>query len=182
MRPVVICILIVGAVGVYLWKDYLTAAENPGPQRVVEDPFRACDYLIAAGLPTNGWKVYGADDFGCTSPYRELGAGSPANLANNLSYYVSGTVVAASSAKLLLNVNHRASESAARAELLQAARMLSLAAFSKDLPPRLETAIRAGRKASATLATAKGEARIAVQRIDWPTGKGYELQVTLSPL
>jgi hypothetical protein len=135
-------------------------------------PATVCASLQAVGLSTpRGWrKQY--DTFVCVSPSKELGAGNP--LANTLAFNAEGEPAKVKKAELALNVNVRASAAAAHRELLKASEMLGLAVTGKRLPPAVAAAITAGRKASAKV----GQSLIVVTRDDWPTGKGYDIQVT----
>lgn len=136
-------------------------------------PAEACSFLRGEGLSAGSWTNQYEDVFGCSSPYRELSAGSP--LPNNLAYYVDGKKTTVSTVKLVLNVNHRATAAAAHTTLSKVAQSLSLRATGERLPAALESAIRNGSRASAKV----GAAVVEVVRVDWPTGKGYEIKVTL---
>ena len=140
---------------------------------LVAEPSKVCAFLNDIGLATRGWKNRYDDIFGCSSEYKELGSGYP--LANNLAYYSEGSKGAASYVKLVININVRASAAAAHEELLKAARALSVKATGQQLPQSLVEAIKKGAKASQKV----GPATINVVRDDWPTGKGYEVQVVI---
>jgi hypothetical protein len=134
-----------------------------------ESPQVVCQFLKTHGLATRGWKQ-DYDIYSCSSPYKELGSGSP--LRNNLAFYVDGGIRQATSLSLVLNVNSRREAASAHAELLKAAEALCSAALGKALPESIRTGITNGKQSSVTLERAS----IRLVRIDWPTGKGYELK------
>lgn len=135
------------------------------------DPSIVCGYLSNSGLATRGWKHQYDNEFGCSSPYKEIGAGRP--LANNLAYYVEGGPSEAKIVKLVLNINNKASASAAYAELVEAAQTLSPKLTGEKLPSEISSAITDGKNASVNA----GGTTIRVLRIDWPTGKGHEINL-----
>ncbi len=130
-----------------------------------------CSYLNEAGMRTRGWKNFYGSEYGCSSPYKEFGSGFP--LKNNLAYYVDGGSNKARILKLVLNVNNKAEAKSAHAEMLKAAITLSKKAVASDLPQSIKVAINRGTKAKAKV----GNVSIELIRIDWPTGKGYELKL-----
>lgn len=140
------------------------------------NPSIACKLLNASGLITGAWKDYGpgggsAGNFGCTSPYKELGSGYP--LANNLAYYVDGGKSAATQAKLVLNVNNKSQAPSAHSALLSSSELLSISITGAKLPASVKEAISAGKPIKAKV----GQSAVEVLRDNWPTGKGYELHV-----
>jgi len=138
---------------------------------LVTTPSDACSLLNSHGLATRGWKHQYDNEFRCSSPYKEIGTGFP--LANNLAYYVDGGPTTARRAKLVLNVNDSNSAALAHRELLKAAEVLSTKATGMPLPKEIGGAIVDGTMITRTV----GPAAVEVLRIDWPTGKGYELKV-----
>ncbi len=136
-------------------------------------PSEVCGFLGELGLRTSGWKSQYGDVFGCSSPYKELGAGNP--LANDLAFYVDGNRSTVTQVKLVLNVNNRAAAKPAHSELLKAAEVLSTKTTGQQLPQALREAIQGGRKGSAKV----GISTVEVTRDDWPTGRGYEVHVTI---
>jgi hypothetical protein len=136
----------------------------------VNTPSQVCDFLSDFGLATSGWKNLYAADFGCSSPYKELGTGTP--LANNLAFYAEGSRTTVAQVKLVLNVNNRAAAKSAHSELLKVAEALSVKVSGQQLPQALREAIQGGKKSSAKVFISTLE----VIREEWPTGKGYELQ------
>lgn len=135
-------------------------------------PSQVCGFLTEFELRTGTWKQLGPA-FGCLSPYKDLGAGNP--LANNLAYYVDGNANAATQVKLVLNVNNRATAKTAHSELLKAAEALSIKATGQQLTAPLREAIQQGKRSSAKL----GGSAVEVTRDDWPTGRGYDVQITI---
>lgn len=135
------------------------------------DPSQVCDYLSSFGLATRGWKNQYDKEFGCSSPYKEIGAGAP--LANNIAYYVEGGRTTANRAKLVMNINNKGSAESAHRELLKVAENLSPKVTGVGLPKEIAAAITNGTNASRTA----GPSTIEVIRINWPTGKGYEVKV-----
>lgn len=150
---------------------FLIVSSSVGAVLVVTTPSDVCSVLSSHGLATRGWKHQYDNEFGCSSPYKEIGTGFP--LANNLAFYVDGGPTTARRAKLVLNVNDSNSAVLARSELLKAAELLSAKATGTPLPKEIGAAIMDGTKTAKSL----GPATVEVVRIDWPTGKGYELKV-----
>lgn len=137
-------------------------------------PQDACAYLSqVSGLQTRGYKNQYEDTFGCSSPYKELGAGSP--LANNIAYYVDGNSQNANELKLVLNVNAAQSAKEAHAALLQYSDELTQKALGVPMPKDARSAISSGKSGKWTLGKAKAE----LMRENWTTGKGYELRYIL---
>ena len=134
-------------------------------------PQDACAYL--SGLQTRGYKNQYEDVFGCSSPYKELGAGSP--LANNIAYYVGGNAQNANELKLVLNVNSAQSAKETHAALLQYSDELTQKALGAPMPKEARSAISSGKSGKWTL----GKAKVELVRENWATGKGYELKYIL---
>jgi hypothetical protein len=151
--------------------------QSPGDAALKETtPSIVCKFLNAKGLMTGSWKDYGpggssVGNFGCHSPYQELGTGS--SLKNNLAYYVEGQPSKAGLLYLVLNVNDKSQAVLAHKALLKAAELLAHNATGTALPENIRQAITRGSKASASSAGSL----IRVIRIDWPTGRGYEIKV-----
>lgn len=131
----------------------------------------ACMALREVGLHTTGWKDRGDSEFSCITPYKDIGTGFP--LANNLAYYAEGNSRSVQLVKLVLNVNQREQARVAHKKLLSAASLLSAKATGKELPKNIQDAIAKGISASQKL----GPSSIQVHRINWPTGRGYEVKV-----
>jgi hypothetical protein len=139
----------------------------------IQEPEEACALMKEQSLITRSWRELSGDEYGCTSPYKELGVGNP--LANNLAYYVTGTRTKVTELRLVLNVNNRSAATSGHAALLKAAEVLCTKATGGKLPKAVENAITAGKPVSAK----SGKVAIAVLRKDWPTGRGYEIHVVL---
>lgn len=142
------------------------------------NPSIVCKFLIARGLSTGNWKDYGfggssAGNFGCSSPYQILDKGAARN--NNLAYYVQGQASNVGLVYLMLNINNRSRAVAGHKALLDAATLLAEQATGKPLPNSIREAITLGKIASATSAST----RIRVNRVEWPTGLGYEIKVSM---
>lgn len=137
------------------------------------NPNAVCAYLNDIGLNTREWKHQYDAEYGCSSSYKELGSGSA--LKNNLAYYVDGKANKAEKLKLVLNVNNKNEARLAHREMLKASKSLVKKAFGLDLPQSIAQAIEKGTKATANI----GNASIELIRINWPTGKGYELKLII---
>lgn len=151
-----------------------SSPQNPTAQITGWRPQDACAYLSnVSGLQTRGYKNQYEDTFGCSSPYKELGAGSP--LANNIAFYVGGNSQNANELKLVLNVNSAQSAKEAHAALLQYSDQLTQKALGVPMPKDVKSAISSGKAGKWTLEKAKVE----LVRENWTTGKGYELKYIL---
>jgi len=132
-------------------------------------PSKVCGFLSKSGLSTGIWKDnYG---YGCNSPYKQLGSGSP--LANNIAYYVDGNRTKVEQAKLVININNSSSASATHLELLKASEVLSKKLSGQKLPQSLANAIKEGKAITQNI----DKTLVEVVRFDWPTGRGYEVKV-----
>jgi hypothetical protein len=137
----------------------------------VTSPSSVCVLLNNIGLATGSWKNIYDNEFGCNSPYKEIGSGFP--LANNLAYYVDGNRNAVSQAKLVLNVNNKSQAKSAHSALLNASEALSTKIAGTKLPQTVKDAISGGK----SMKTKIGQTAVEVKRDNWPTGKGYEIHV-----
>lgn len=150
-------------------------AQNGSIQKATDqvngwNPAEACGYLSGvSSLQTRGYKNKYEDVFGCSSPYRELNAGSA--LANNLAYYVDGDAQTATQLKLVLNVNQAQQSKEAHAALLSSSQDLTQKSLGFALPKDVSSAILSGKAGKWTVSKAELE----LKRDDFPTGKGYEL-------
>jgi hypothetical protein len=126
-----------------------------------------------SGLNTQGWKNQYDQVFDCSSPYKEIGSGFP--LANNLAFYAEGSANNVSQVKLVLNVNNRSSSSSAHAALLKAATTLIEKTTGEKLTKPLIDSIKKGTNVTQRVGCSIAE----VVRVDWPTGKGYEVKVII---
>jgi len=141
---------------------------------LVTIPTKACELLQEVGLPTSDWKSEYDQEYGCSSNYKQLGAGSP--LANNLAFYVEGNSSSVLQVYLMLNVNDKVTASTAHQELIKSAKVLSLKETGQQLPQKLIDAIKNGSNVSQKI----GNATVEIVRKVWPTGKGYEIKVSIN--
>lgn len=152
---------------------FFCAINLANAQLLITEPSQACVLLDEAGLATNGWKNEYDQEFGCSSNSKQLGSGFP--LTNNLAFYVEGNNNSVVKTYLMLNVNDKTSVSSANQELLKSAKILSLKQTGKQLSQKLIDAITNGSSASQKI----GNATVDIVREDWPTGRGYEVKVTI---
>jgi hypothetical protein len=138
---------------------------------VVTSPATACALLNNIGLATGGWKNRYDNEFGCSSPYKEVGTGFP--LANNLAYYPEGDRNTVAQLRLVLNVNNKSQAASGHSSLLSATDTLSEKAAGLKLPQSIKKAITKGNPIKIKL----GQASVEVKRDNWPSGKGYEIHV-----
>jgi len=157
--------------GLILWVS--TVAVPVGATFRDNSPKATCSYLNNLGLSTRGWKNYFPSEYGCSSPYKDLG--SAFLLKNNLVYAVSGGAKKAKKLELYLNVHNKEEARLAHHELLKAATSLLNKAVAKDLPQILQNAIKKGINATATV----GGVTIELIRNNWSTGKGYDLKFSI---
>ena len=144
--------------------------QNTVTQQTGWNPQEACAYLShISGLQTRGYKNQYENTYGCSSPYKELGVGSP--LANNIAYYVEGNSQNAAELKLVLNVNAAQESKDAHATLLNYSEELTKKALGTPLPKDVRNAISSGKAGQWTIEKSKVE----LMRDVWPTGRGYEL-------
>jgi hypothetical protein len=130
----------------------------------------ACGYLSSINLSTRGWKNFIDDMYSCSSDYKNIGRGIP--LPNNIAYYVDGNRSKAQQFKLVININNRASSVAAHKVMLEAANILSKKVTGNELSEKLINAITQGTSYTQKL----GQLTAKIIRVDWITGKGYEVK------
>lgn len=92
-------------------------------------------------------------------------------MANNLAFYATGSDSTVDQVKLVLNFNQVKSVGMSISALGKASEKLSLEALGAPLP----NSINLGQP----LTAAAGTGTIEVVRDNWPTGKGYEVQVIM---
>lgn len=153
----------------------LVACSLPVAAEVAQpSPEAVCQYLADSGLKGRKWVAdYGDGTSGCASDYKDIGGGSP--LANNLAYYVTGEGRQVHQVKLVVNYNQPKSGSAATSALIAASQKLALKALGAKLPDSISSLIKGGRPGTQNV----GSGEVEVSRDDWPTGKGYEVHVTM---
>ena len=133
-------------------------------------PSEACGFMSAMGMATRGYKNPDNMGYFCSSPYKELGSGFP--LANNIAYYAEGDAKKVTKLKLVLNVNSKQEAKQAHTEMANSAGILLKKALNTALPQEAKDAILAGGNGKWKI----GNANVSVTRIDWPTGKGYDIK------
>ena len=132
-----------------------------------------CALLGGLGLAAGPWRNIYGNEYGCNSPYKDIGSGIAVGMKNNLAYYVDGSRDFVNQAKLVLNVNDRSQAQTAHAALIAASAELSAKIAGAKLLQSTKISIAAGNSSKAQI----GKSTIEVKRDDWPTGKGYELHV-----
>ena len=138
---------------------------------LLKDPASTCAALDDVGLKTRGWKDRGGSDYGCTSPYKDIGPGYP--LPNNLAFYAEGKKSSVKLVKLVLNVNKPEHAKTGHEALFRAAEILSKKATGEPLSKALKTALLSGKRVKEKF----GDSNITVIRDNWPTGLGYEIKI-----
>ena len=136
-------------------------------------PESVCAFLSNLDLKGRKWTDYGDGTSGCASNYKDIGSGSP--MANNLAFYATGSDSTVDQVKLVLNFNQVKSVGMSISALGKASEKLSLEALGAPLPNSIKKAIVLGQP----LTAAAGTGTIEVVRYNWPTGKGYEVQVIM---
>ena len=136
-------------------------------------PESVCVFLNDLDLKGRKWTDYGDGTAGCASDYKDIGSGSP--MANNLAFYATGSDSTVDQVKLVLNFNQVKSVGMSISALGKASEKLSLEALGAPLPNSIKKAIVLGQP----LTAAAGTGTIEVVRDNWPTGKGYEVQVIM---
>lgn len=151
-----------------LFSTYATAGLK------VTAPDQACNLANEAGLKTRGWKNRYDQEFGCSSPYKDIGSAFP--LPNNLAFYAEGNSTSVNLVKLVLNVNAPSAESSANKELQKAVTILIPKVAGEKASPSLLKAISQGKNTSMKI----GTSTVKVVRDNWATGKGYEIKVIIN--
>ncbi|MCW8880278.1 MAG: hypothetical protein OQK04_11530 [Kangiellaceae bacterium] len=131
-----------------------------------------CSILSEIGLKTKGWKKFYGDEYGCLSPYKDIGSGV---LPNNIAFYVEGNKSSAREVKLVININNNSDANLAHRELLKASKLLSRKAIGRELPKEVVKAILSG----ASFTKKVADSIVKVQRVNWPSGNGYEVKVIM---
>jgi hypothetical protein len=130
--------------------------------------------LERQGLQMRSYRLPEGDvQFSASTPYKDVDAGTP--LPNNLAYYISGEEKKVTQLKLALNLNDPTLKEDALSALVTAASALLKAA--SDDAPIVEVADAIRKSAPGKWSVKNGT--IQLSRIDWPTGRGYELQLTI---
>lgn len=135
------------------------------------DPAKVCAiFAEIPGMQTKGYKHRYEKEYGCLSPYKDIGDGFP--LSNNIAYYVKGSAYQVDELKLVLNVNVRQEAFDAHTILWKCAQLLSLKALGEMIPDETGRAIMEGKANERRFKNA----RVKVTREDWSTGKGYDVK------
>ena len=138
-------------------------------------PDQACSFIGENfGVAVRPYKNDYEDEFSCSTPYKNLQEGQ--DLPNNLAYYVEGKQNLATEVKLVLNINERAKETYARAQLQKYSSIVAKAATGDVIPADISNAITSGAPKTHESNGYKQE----LKRDDWPTGKGYELHYVVT--
>lgn len=187
-HPIWSLIVVAMLVGPLFRRSPTTTAQPTAPllrasQEVASDSARkasvpdACGWL-ADTLSTRGWTDHEDGEWGCFSPYLSL-AGEGAGIPNNLAYYVVGTWSTAKRAYLVLNVNQRGSEAAAKDAFASAASALLRRATNQDLSPNMRKSISTGMPKRWNV----GATAVELRKNTYSSGKVYELrfEVSLAP-
>lgn len=168
--------LFVAGVGCVTCLAVVGAANQPktatgGPAKTSGAGGDACYLLNDLGLRTRGWKNTSGTEWMCSSDYKELFGTPPATIA----YYVKGTNGQAESAKLVLSVWDRSEEGSARGELAIDGDALIRGVTGEGMPVELSQPLALGKNATRGI----GKRTVTVRRTDWPTGKGYEIELLI---
>lgn len=134
------------------------------------NPSEACDFMSTRGMATRGYKNPDGIGYFCSSSYIEMGSGLP--VKNNIAYYAEGDAEKVTNLKLVLNVNFKQEAKQAHTELANSSEILMERALNAHLPQQVKEAILAGKNGKEKI----GNVNIIITRVDWPTGKGYELK------
>lgn len=129
-----------------------------------------CSLLVQKGFKTNGWRQYYENEYGCNTPYHEIGKGYP--LKNNLAYYVEGEKLSAKKLYIVLNVNNKKDESLAVSSFEKLANSLSSRVLGVGLPDSIRNAIHSEKSTTVSLRNSTVE----VNRQNWENGNGYEMK------
>lgn len=116
---------------------------------------------------TSGYSELYDGVFSCATRYKELGNQA---LANNVALYGKGTVHEVTRVKLMLNVNV-ASRGAQDTKLLGSLCTKMIANVAGAAPPSFEQKVAQGKAFQQSF----DGYRVYLDKIVWPTGKGYEL-------
>lgn len=139
------------------------------------EPNAACNFLqTRPGLGSRGYKQRYENEWGCSSPYKDIGYAEP--LPNNIAYYVKGTQHKAQELKLVINVNDKKGATDVLRELVACGRILYKNALGRDLPKVVEQSLETGKQGQ----WSDESARVEIIRDRWSNGKGYEVHFIIS--
>lgn len=149
-----------------------TQDENNVKNLALSAPSQACSAMDSLGMHAGDWKNRYEQEYGCSSPYKDIGTAKP--LPNNIAFYGEGTSQKVTKVKLVLNVNDPKNATAAITELKSAASLLTKKFTNTNISQQITNAISEKKAASQRIENSI----ISVQSIDWPTG-GYEIHVAI---
>jgi hypothetical protein len=155
------------------------AATNAIADLQITNPMQTCNLLIEAGLKTGSWKNHYDQEFGCSSPYKNIG--STSSLPNSLAFYAEGNSTSATMVKLVLNINDPSTASIANKELQKITSiLLPKVSGEKIIPPLMEEILMRAISQGENTSMRIGISTVKVVRDNWPTGKGYEIKVIVN--
>lgn len=176
-----------------LWKMPGTQPANLKRNKVItspdwHSPVIACSLLAdVPGMETREYKDLGYEyEYGCSSPYKEIGQRNLVSMSNHIAYYVLGNKSVAKELQLVLNVNDRDFAGSGHEALTVIAAMLAQRALKQELPEAVLRALIGGHAGDEGVLQALtagragewkvGNTNLKVFREDWPTGRGYEVK------
>lgn len=147
----------------------IIGTEGASTRYKTDSPETAGGYLERLGLKTGRYQNSDGDDYFATSPYKNIGTGTP---PCNLSYNVEGTANSVKAMYLTLSVNNPKGTSQGHAELLAASQELIKKATGTTLPQEAKRGVEEGKKGEWKV----GEALLKVERMEFTgTLKGYRV-------
>jgi hypothetical protein len=151
----------------------LYARESNAPDVPYESgwsPYHACEFLVTEGLHAGDYHK-GFEGWWASSPYHEVG--DTAIVRNSIAYYIEGGEFAATTLKLVLNVNEPKSAQEARERFINMAQMLFECALGSAMPDNIERLLSSE---TGTVLKLHGK-EIVIVKDPWPGHHlgGYEL-------
>jgi len=143
------------------------------PLKNWQKPEIAKKFLDQNGIYTNQYKNRLGHEYVSFSSYQDIGSATP--LPNNIAYYVKGDSDTVKTLKLVLNVNQPNDAQTAHSVMLNHSQTLYQEVFAKELPPNLKEAITKGKQDQLEIEGCV----VTLNREDWPTGKGYSLELVI---
>ncbi|WP_437310009.1 hypothetical protein [Sorangium sp. So ce388] len=131
-------------------------------------------YAGVSGFKSGEWRRFYEEEWGCIGGPVVVGGSRPSE--NTIGYHVMGNRDTVGYARLRLTVNDRASSSEAHKSLASYAEKMFAAALGHGVPAPVSTAILSAKSGQWTV----GDKLIIVDVDNWPTGKGYDVRVTIS--
>ena len=156
-----------------------TSTSKNSTTHKITSPSTACSLLSRHGLDSKkGYAVVYDNEYGCSSRYKEFGNALPNQLRNNIAYYVSGKSGKVESIKLVVNINNKTDATKAHTELAHYASLLEKEAFNRNIGPQRLKAISNGANKHWDL----NGVGFDIKRVNWTTGKGYEVRYIITVL